>query len=115
MAKHTLFTLTPWIEADGTGPYYCPDCAVVEGFLHYSPEIRDKIEIIQVDFPRPRNEVAEILGAENQSCPVLVLTEDAEMAPAAKESLSTKRKFINEALAICNFLAVTYDGIKPHP
>ncbi|MGV1100668.1 DUF3088 domain-containing protein [Thiovibrio sp. JS02] len=114
MAKHTLFTLTPWIE-DGRGPYYCPDCAVVEGFLHYSPQIREKIVIVQVNFPRPRPEIVELLGADNQSCPVLVLAEEAGMTPGAKTSFATGRKFINNGLAICNFLAEAYNGIKPHP
>jgi len=115
MAKHILFTLTPWIESDGRGPYYCPDCAVVEGFLHYSPQIREEMEIIQMNFPRPRAEIVELLGIENQSCPVLVLNEEAGVAPRAKTSLATGRKFINDALAICNFLAETYNGVKPHP
>lgn len=115
MAKHILFTLSPWTEADGRGPYYCPDCAAVEGFLYYSPHIRDQIEIIHVNFPRPRNQVADLLGEENQSCPVLVLAEDAGAVPGAKTSVATGRKFINDALAICNFLAEAYNGIKPHP
>jgi hypothetical protein len=115
MAKHILFTLNPWIEQDGRGPYYCPDCAAVEGFLSYSPHIRDKIEIVHVDFPRPRNQVADLLGEENQSCPVLVLAGDAGAVPGSKTSAVTGRKFINDALAICNFLAAAYNGIKPHP
>lgn len=114
MAKHILFTLTPWLEG-GKGPYYCPDCAVIEGFLYYSPAIRDKIEIIHADFPRPRKEIVELLGAENQSCPVLVLAEDTETAPGAQTSMSTGRKFINDARAICNYLAAAYNGVKPHP
>lgn len=115
MARHTLYTLTPWFEEDGRGPYYCPDCAAVEGFLHYSPEIRTRIEIVEVNFPRPRQQITELLGAENQSCPVLVLAVEAEIPPGAKRSLTTGRAFINEAPAICNFLAEAYNGIKPHP
>ena len=114
MAKHTLFTLTPWVEEGGKGPYYCPDCGVVEGFLHYSPQIRDRIDIVQVNFPRPRPEVVELLGEENQSCPVLVLGEGEESTPEAKTSRATGKKFINDAAAICKFLAETYDGVKPH-
>ena len=115
MAKHILFTLSPWVEADGRGPYYCPDCAAVEGFLHYSPHIRDQIEIKHVDFPRPRKEIVALLGEENQSCPVLVLAEEAGMVPQALKSKTTGRQFINDPRAICNFLAEAYNGIKPHP
>ncbi|MFH1215477.1 MAG: DUF3088 domain-containing protein [Pseudomonadota bacterium] len=112
--KHILFTLNPWFE-NGKGPYYCPDCAVVEGFLHYSPEIRAEIEIISVDFPRPREEIVKLLGQENQSCPVLVLADETGLPEGGKQSLSTGRKFINNGLAICNFLADTFNGVMPHP
>ncbi|MEN8190154.1 MAG: DUF3088 family protein [Thermodesulfobacteriota bacterium] len=115
MAKHKLFTLNPWIEDDDQGPYYCPACGVVEGFLVYSPEIREEIEIISVDFPRPRPLIVELLGQENQSSPVLVLDDETPMADGIQQSLSTGKKFINDEIAICNFLAATYNGVKPHP
>ncbi|WP_341835730.1 DUF3088 family protein [Chitinophaga pollutisoli] len=34
--------------------YYCPACAWIEGILHYYPFLRDRMEVIHVDFPRPR-------------------------------------------------------------
>lgn len=117
MEKHTLFTLKPWRE-DGQGPFYCPACGEMEGFLAYSPEIREKIDIIEVDFQRPRAVVIEALGAENQECPVLMLakdTPDSALPEAAGKSLSTGRVFINDAPAICEFLAQTFGGIRPHP
>ncbi len=115
MAKHTLFTLNPWFEKDGKGPYYCPDCGVLEGFLVYSPEIRKEIEIVYVDFPRPRDVIVKELGMENQGCPVLVLAENTETVEGARQSLSTGRQFISNGIAICNFLGDEYNGVKPHP
>ncbi|MEN8198608.1 MAG: DUF3088 family protein [Thermodesulfobacteriota bacterium] len=115
MAKHTLFMLNPWFEEDGQGPYYCPDCGVVEGFLFYSPEIRNEIEIILVDFPRPRDEIVKHLGLENQDSPVLVLDDGTEKPEGAQQSMSTGKIFINDAIQICNFLGETYKGVKPHP
>ncbi|MCB2181278.1 MAG: DUF3088 domain-containing protein [Desulfobulbaceae bacterium] len=115
MGKHTLFMLNPWTEANGQGPYYCPDCGVVEGFLAYSPEIRQKIEIISVNFLRPRNEIVSQLGLENQDCPVLVLDDEATTPEGARQSMSTGKKFINDAIEICNFLGENYNGVKPHP
>ncbi len=115
MGKHILFMLNPWFEEDGQGPYYCPDCGVVEGFLSYSPEIRKEIEIIAVDFPRPRNEIVALLGLENQDSPVLVLDDGAQVPEGARQSLSTGKHFISDALQICNFLAETCNGVKPHP
>ena len=60
MEKHTLFMLTPWMEEEA-GPFYCPDCGVVEGFFYYSPKVREVIDIVHVDFPRPRNQIVEML------------------------------------------------------
>lgn len=107
--------LKPWFEEGGLGPYYCPDCGVVEGFLFYSPAIRKKIDIVEVDFPRPREEIIGLLGLENQDSPVLVLAEEGPQPVRARQSLSTGRKFISDALEICNFLAETYNGVRPHP
>jgi len=115
MAKHTLFMLNPWFEKDGQGPYYCPDCGVVEGFLAYSPEIRNAIEIISVDFVRPRDEIVKHLGLENQDSPVLVLAEGLQVPEGARQSLSTGKSFIDDAIQICNFLGEVYNGVKPHP
>ena len=114
MGKHTLFMLNPWMEGE-EGPYYCPDCGVVEGFLYYTPEIREKIEIISVEFARPRDEIVGMIGLENQSSPVLVLDDVADPPEYAQHSMSTGKWFINDALALCNFLAESYGGVKPHP
>ncbi|WDP89528.1 MAG: DUF3088 family protein [Desulfobacter sp.] len=114
MKSHKLFMLTPWTEA-GQGPYYCPDCGVVEGFFAYSPGAKVDLEIIHVEFTRPRARVVEALGQENQECPVLVLAPGTEPPPEAKKSLSTGAVFIDDALAICNYLGKTYGGVLPHP
>ncbi len=115
MEKHTLFMLSPWTEDNGAGPYYCPDCGVVEGFLYYSPEIRAEIEIVSVDFPRPRVEIVELLGLEHQGSPVLILAEGATPPAEALQSMSSGRYFINYPIAICNFLGKLYGGVLPHP
>lgn len=107
--------LAPWFEGEGQGPYYCPDCGVVEGFLFYSPEIRSEIEIITVDFERPRQEIVKHLGLENQNSPVLVLDGEGQIPEDAQQSLSTGKKFLNDPIQICNFLGEMYNGVKPHP
>lgn len=114
MAKHRLYMLRPWKEGE-EGPFYCPDCGVVEGFLYYSPAIRQQIDIVEVDFPRPRPEIVAQLGQENQNSPVLVLAEDGPQPAQAKQSMSTGRRFIDDGLEICRFLAQAYGGVQPHP
>lgn len=115
MEKPILFMLAPWIEADGKGPYYCPDCALVEGFFYYSPKVREKLEMIHVDFARPRKKVVDCLGEENQSCPVLVVQNEEKMPKGAKKSLSTGRVFIDDPALICQYLGERFDAILPHP
>ena len=115
MQKHTLFMLSPWHEDDGSGPYYCPDCGVVEGFLYYSPKIRAEIEVVTVDFARPRNAIVECLGLEHQDSPVLVLAKSTNPPADALQSMSTGTYFINDPLAICTYLATVYAGVLPHP
>ncbi len=113
--KSTLYMLNPWMEADGQGPFYCPDCGVVEGFLAYSPEVKNNIEIVHVDFQRPRPLIIEAVGAENQGSPVLVLADGVDLPETAKKSFSTGRYFIEDALGICNYLGKTFNAVMPHP
>ena len=115
MEKPRLYMLNPWKDAGGQGPFYCPDCGVVEGFLAYSPEVRKNIEIIHVDYQRPRPLIVDALGAENQGSPVLVLGEGTDLPKIAKKSFSTGRYLIDDALGICNFLGENFNAVKPHP
>lgn len=107
--------LNPWYDAPDQGPFYCPDCGVVEGFFTYNPEIREQVDIIHVDFQRPRPEIIEQLGEENQGSPVLVLPDDSVFFDGVKKSMTTGKAFIDDSLSICNFLAHTYHGVLPHP
>lgn len=115
MKKPVLYMLNPWYDTPDQGPFYCPDCGVVEGFFIYNPEIREQVDIIHVDFQRPRPEIIEQLGEENQGSPVLVLPDDSVPFDGIRKSLSTGKPFIDDALSICRYLARTYHGISPHP
>jgi hypothetical protein len=115
MGRHVLFQLNPWFETNGEGPFYCPDCASVAGFFHYCPQVLEKIDVVTVAFPRPRQAVIDLLGMENQGCPVLVLAPDSPVPPEAKRSFSTGRAFIDDPRAICDFLGRSFDAVRPHP
>lgn len=107
--------LNPWKNGED-GPYYCPDCGVVEGFFAYTPQARKRVEIIAVDFPRPRPAIVAALGEENQSSPVLVLApETAKIPPSARKSMTTGAWFIDDAVEICNYLGTACNGVLPHP
>ena len=115
MGKPVLFMLNPWREENNQGPFYCPDCGIVEGFFVYSPQVRDQIEIICVDFKRPRKKVVEVLGAENQGCPVLVLDDGAKVPDGAKKSLTTGKTFMDDPGMICDYLGNRFKAVRPHP
>ncbi len=59
-------------DADGIS-YYCPDCAFLEGVLAYYPELRQKLDIRYIDYPRPRREIVALVGEEHQGCPNLIV------------------------------------------
>jgi len=115
MSKPVLYMLNTWYDAPDQGPFYCPDCCIVEGFFIYNPKIKEQMDIIHVDFQRPRREIIEQIGEENQSSPVLVLLDDSISFDGVKKSMTTGKSFIDDAISICNFLAQTYNGILPHP
>lgn len=69
--------------------YFCPDCVMIEGLLSYYPRLANELEVNYVNFARPRPVLVDLLGEENQSCPVLVLEDGS---------------FINETAAIIKHL-----------
>ena len=115
MGKHTLFLLEPGFSDERGGPFFCPECAMVEWFLHYEPEIKNQLEVRRVAFKRPRSAIIEQLGAANQGCPVLVLSSNAEAPADAKISEETGKAFIAGPQQVCDYLARTFGGVRPHP
>jgi len=115
MKKPILFMLNAWFDDDDIGPFYCPDCGIIEGFLAYNPDIREQLEIISIEFKRPRPRIIEYLGEENQGSPVLVLDDSTQIPDGAKRSLSTGKTFIDDPILICDYLGKSFKGIRPHP
>ncbi|MEW6263454.1 MAG: DUF3088 family protein [Thermodesulfobacteriota bacterium] len=115
MGKHLLFMLKPGFHDEKGGPFFCPQCALVEGFLKYASEIEGRIEVRRIEFPRPRREIVELIGASNQGCPVLVIDEAADLPASAKKSGEMGRAFISGSVPICEFLGQTFGVLRPHP
>ena len=100
--KDTLYILSPGFE-DPAYPgktFYCWHCALMEGVLASSPELADRLDVRRIAWPKPRREVAELLGEDNQSLPVLVLAEGG---------------FINDKDAILAALTERHGFPHPHP
>jgi len=71
--RDRLFLLAPGF-ADGDRREYCPECAELWGVLSYFPAIKESVNVVYQDLVRPRAELVEMLGEQNQNCPTLVLS-----------------------------------------
>ena len=100
--RDTLYLLRPGFT-DPAYPgdtFYCWHCALMEGVLASFPELAARIDVRRIAWPRPRREIVELLGEDNQSLPVLVLA---------------KGGFINDKDAILNALSERHGFPHPHP
>lgn len=112
MAQDKLFLLKPDFD-DGGEKWFCPGCAQVEGMLSFFPQLREKLDIKYIDFPRPRPAVVELVGPDNQGCPVLVLAGPPLTGPfEVKDYNGTK--FLNEPRDIQEYLAAACGVPRPH-
>ena len=53
-----LFLLNPNWHDDQGGPWFCPAGAYVEGVLAFYPRLRDALDVVYLDHPRPRQPVS---------------------------------------------------------
>ncbi|KAF1039651.1 MAG: hypothetical protein GAK33_01492 [Burkholderia lata] len=107
--KDTLFILRPGFFKDSEGPFYCGDSVAVEGLLSFYPQLRDAVDVEYIDAPRPRRPIVTLIGADNQSAPVLVLA--AGRAPD-DDTLAIRehngRRFIDSPADIRRYLSAQY-------
>ena len=115
LIRDALFLLEPGF-ADPAYPgqaFYCWHCALMEGVIASFPELARRIDVRRIAWPRPRAEVAELIGEDNQSLPVLILADDAD------DDLSTgrfgDRAFVQGKSAILRALAIRHDIPHAHP
>ena len=108
-----LFLINPDWRDDLGGPWFCPAGAYIEGLLAFYPALKDQLDIVRLDFPRPRPPVIAEVGEDHQSCPILVL-DGAFDWPEAQVSAATGRRFLQDH-AIASYLAARYGIGLPHP
>lgn len=82
MNTDTLYLIRADFHHDGSGPYYCPGCVEMLGLLALYPQLEDHVQIQHVDFQRPRPALVDLIGEENQGCPVLILATPPTDLPA---------------------------------
>ncbi len=114
MHRDTLFVLRPGFSDQGAR-WFCPYSAQVIGLLAYFPEIRETLEIVEIDFPRPRQPMIELVGEAHQSAPLLVLHEDGAPADVGVPvGESNGRHFVEKTIDILRYLARTRGVPDPH-
>jgi hypothetical protein len=115
MHRDTLFVLRPGFVDQGKS-WFCPYSAQVVGFLDYYPEIKGTLEIVELDFARPRQAIVELIGEAHQAAPVLVLHETVNPDPVADVVIgeANGRRFVEKTLHILRYLAATRGVPGPH-
>jgi hypothetical protein len=95
--------------------YFCPDCAFMEGVLSYYPELRQKLDIRYIDYPRPRKEIAELVGTAHQGCPNLILDAANHGLEATNQFFSFgDKKYTDDPKLIVNYLTARYGIAVAH-
>lgn len=95
--------------------YFCPDCAFLEGILSYFPELRQKLDIHYIDFPKPRKEITELVGDAHQGCPNLILDPSHHNCSQSAEFFRHgDRMYTTDTRLIANYLSEVYGIHKAH-
>jgi Protein of unknown function (DUF3088) len=108
-----LFLLKPGfevgnIEIGDKKRYYCPHSAQVEGILSFYPVLRTEMDVTYLKFPRPRQEIVDLIGEENQSAPVLIVGDAAAIPKHLKPGVAKGRSFFAGEEVIAEYLALRY-------
>lgn len=112
--KDRLFLLRPGFD-DGGKQWFCPYSAQVVGFLTYYPTVRETLELHELDFPRPRQPLSDLLGEAHQSPPMLILAGQPELqVPDVDVARAGSLWFIERTMHILRYLAATRGLPAPH-
>ncbi|MEQ1756351.1 MAG: DUF3088 family protein [Micropepsaceae bacterium] len=97
---------------DGGFEWYCNDCATLEGALMVNPHWNDRIDVRRVAYPRPRQELIDLIGSEYQGLPMLVMERDRAPGDAINVG---DFAILQDVRAIGRALASRHGGAGPHP
>lgn len=111
--KDTVFVLRPGFTDHGT-TYFCPYSAQVIGFLTYYPQVRDSIDMVELEFPKPRHPLVDLVGDEHQAAPMLVLGGAPVNVPNVTVGEANGHRFVEKTIEILRYLAATRSVPAPH-
>ncbi len=104
MSQDTLFLLDPEsVKTEGKARF-CPDCALIAGYLSFYPAVAKALTVRMIAAPRPRKEIVALLGEDHQGAPVLVLDRNSKLASAIACNEANGYRFIDEPKAILVYL-----------
>lgn len=93
--------------------FYCWHCVLIEGLLSIYPSLQQKINIFRIDWMRPRTRVIAEVGPDNQSLPLLVLSEGKESRHQTGSWQG--RSFIADKDAILRYFSEEFGISEAHP
>jgi Protein of unknown function (DUF3088) len=112
--RDTLFVLRPGFSDRGAR-WFCPFSAQVMGFLTYYPEVRQTLDVVELEFPRPRKQIVDLVGEGHQGAPLLVLGDDAPgPVPGVTLGQANGHSFVEKTMQILRYLAHTRGVPGPH-
>jgi hypothetical protein len=106
--KDQLFLMKPGFVNAGLGPFYCGDSVSIEGLLSFFPDLRKKVDVIYIDFPRPRRAIVDAIGETHQSVPVLILSGDGIAPDMIETKTSNGNRFIDDEKQIRQYLSFSH-------
>lgn len=111
--KDTLYVLAPGFDDGGT-TYFCPFSAQVTGYLGYYPQVKATLDIVELDFKKPRKPLSDVLDEQHQAAPMLVLGGEPVRVPDVAIGETNGRKFVEKTKEILKYLAATRSTPAPH-
>jgi hypothetical protein len=112
--KDRLFVLRPGFTDQGQA-WFCPYSAQVIGYLTYYPAVRDTLDLAELEFPRPRHPLVDLVGEANQSMPCLVLGDGAHPhVDGVTIQTHGEHRFVSKTIEILRYLAATRGTPPPH-
>ncbi len=119
MTKPKLFLLKPdFIDRniDNQTKFFCPHSAMINGIIAYYPKLKELMEIVYIDFERPRKLLVELVGEENQGCPNLVIHKEEidENADVSYFDSFGEYLFVNSDTLIVKYLSEKYGIGESH-
>lgn len=113
--RDRLFVLRPAFTDRGQ-TWFCPYSAQVLGYLAWYPEVRATLDVIELDFAKPRHPLVDLVGDDHQSAPCLVLGDGTDPAPVDDVTIESHdgHRFVGKTIEILRYLAATRRTPPPH-